>query len=57
MLFHKTRSNLALKYWKRPLQNNCVYLNRSNLKGFLFNTETECFIASNEKKKHVEMGA
>ena len=41
MLFQKTRSNLTLKYRKRALLNNCAYLNRSSLKDFLFNTETD----------------
>ena len=49
MLFHKTQSDLALKYRKRGFQNNCAYLNRSSLQGFFFDTEKKCFHASNEK--------
>ena len=39
MLFHKTQSDLALKYRKRGFQKNCAYLNRSSQQGFFFNTE------------------
>ena len=41
MLFQKTRSNLAIKYRKRAFLKNCAYLNRSSLKDFFFNTETD----------------
>ena len=49
MLFHKTQSDLALKYRKSVFQKNCAYLNRSSLQGFFFNTGKKCFNASNEK--------